>query len=101
MTQDSISLNAKNKGNINAPFKLVLNFDNTGKCTVSGPASASYTVTGNGAFVQKGDMWGNQKRDVLHLKYQVNFGTTTHNLTDTLVLRDRGVKFETFSAVVY
>ena len=101
LTQDSISLNAKNKGNINAPFQLVLNFDNTGKCTVAGPASASYTVTGNGTFVKKGDMWGNQKRDVLHLKYQVDFGTTTHNFTDTLVLRDRGVKFETFTPVVY
>ena len=101
MTQDSISLNAKNKGNINAPFQLVLNFDNTGKCTVAGPASASYTVTGNGTFVKKGDMWGNQKRDVLHLKYQVDFGTTVHNFTDTLVLRDRGVKFETFAPFVY
>ncbi|MEJ8816464.1 DUF5627 domain-containing protein [Lacibacter sp. H407] len=101
MTQDSISLNAKNKGNINAPFQLVLNFDNTGKCTVAGPATAAYTVTGNGTFVKKGDMWGNQKRDVLHLKYQVDFGTTTHNFTDTLVLRDRGVKFETFTPVVY
>lgn len=101
MTQDSISLNAKNKGNVNAPFQLVLNFDNTGKCTVAGPASAAYTVTGNGTFVKKGDMWGNQKRDVLHLKYQVDFGTTTHSFTDTLVLRDRGVKFETFAPVVY
>lgn len=101
MTEDSIALNAKNKGNINAPFQLVLNFDNAGKCTVSGPAAASYTVSGNGAFVKKGDMWGNQKRDVLHLKYQVNFGATTHSFTDTLVLRDRGVKFETFSPVVY
>lgn len=101
MTQDSISLNAKNKGNINAPFQLVLNFDNAGNCTVSAPAAATYTVSGTGAFVKKGDMWGNQKRDVLHLKYQVNFGTTTHSLTDTLVLRDRGVKFETFNPVVY
>ena len=101
LTQDSISLNAKNKGNINAPFQLVLNFDNTGKCTVAGPASASYTVTGNGTFVKKGDMWGNQNRDVLHLKYQIDFGTTVHNFTDTLVLRDRGVKFETFAPFVY
>nr|WP_294903033.1 DUF5627 domain-containing protein [uncultured Lacibacter sp.] len=101
MTQDSISLNSKNKGNINAPFQLVLNFDNAGNCSVSGPASASYTVSGNGAFVKKGDMWGNQKRDVLHLKYQVNFGATTHSFTDTLVMRDRGVKFETFNPVVY
>jgi hypothetical protein len=93
-------LNAKNKGNINAPFRLFLNFDNTGSCTVSGPVGGTYTVSGSGSFVKKGDMWGNEKRDVLYLKYKVEFGTTTHNLTDTLVLRDRGVKFETFTPVV-
>jgi hypothetical protein len=37
----------------------------------------------------------------LYLKYQVNFTTTTHNLTDTLVIRDRMVKFETFTPTVY
>lgn len=101
LTQDTISLNAKNRGNLNVPFRLVLNFDNSGKCTVAAPATASYTVSGNGQFVKKGDMWGNEKRDVLHLKYQIIFGTTTHNLTDTLVMRDRAVKFETFNPVVY
>lgn len=100
LTQDTISLNAKNKGNLNAPFQLVLNFDNAGKVSISGPASAAYTVSGSGELVKKGDMWGNEKRDVLHLKYQVNFGTTVHNLTDTLVLRDRAVKFETFTPIV-
>ncbi len=100
MTQDSMSLNAKNKGNINEPFKLVLNFDNSGKCTVSAPSSAVYTISGNGEFVKKGDMWGNEKRDVLYLKYKVDFGTTTHNFTDTLVMRDRGVKMETFTPVI-
>jgi hypothetical protein len=45
-------------------------------------------------------MWGNEKRDVLYLKYKVDFGTTTHNLTDTLVMRDRGVKMETFTPVI-
>ena len=65
-----------------------------------GPQGSAYTVSGNGSFVKKGDMWGSEKRDVLHLKYQVNFGTTVHNLTDTLVMRDRAVKFETFNPVV-
>lgn len=100
MTQDTVSLNAKNKGNINAPFQLVLNFDQNGKVTITGPAGATYAVTGNGQFVKKGDTWGNEKRDVLHLKYQVNFETTTHSITDTLVLRDRNVKFETFNLVL-
>ena len=100
MTQDSMSLNAKNKGNLNVPFRLILNFDANGKVTVTGPVTTAYTVSGDGQFVKKGDMWGSEKRDVLYLKYQVVFGTTTHNLKDTLVLRDRGVKFETFNPVI-
>jgi len=101
LTEDTVSLNAKNRGNINQPFRLVLGFSSDGKCTVTNPATANYTITGNGQFVKKGDMWGNEKRDVLYLKYQVNFPLTTHSFTDTLVLRDRGVKFETFSPVAY
>ena len=83
------------------PFRLSLKFDSNGKCVVSAPVAATYTVTGNGEFVKKGDMWGNERRDVLFLKYEIVFGTTTHSLTDTVVLRDRGVKFETFAPVVY
>lgn len=100
LDSNTLSLNGKNKGNLNVPFKLVLRFDGQGKCTITNPTSASYSVTGDGEFVKKGDMWGNEKRDVLHLKYQVNFGTATHSFTDTLVLRDRGVKLETFNPVV-
>jgi hypothetical protein len=101
LTQDTTSLNAKNKGNVNVPFQLFLDFDSQGKITVSGPAAATYTVSGNGQLTKKGDMWGSEKRDVLYLKYQVVFGTTTHNLTDTLVVRDRAVKFETFTPTVF
>lgn len=102
LVQDTMLLNAKNRGtSLNTPFQLFLSFGNNGTCTVSAPATASYTISGSGQFVKKGDSWGNEKRDVLYLKYQVVFGTTTHSLTDTLVLRDRGVKFETFTPVVY
>lgn len=101
LAQDSMSLNLKNKGNLNSPFMYVVNFDNTGKCTLSAPTGATYTVSGTGEFVKKGDAWGNQPRDVLHLNYIVNFGTITHNVTDTLVMRDRQVKFETFTPTFY
>jgi hypothetical protein len=101
LSQNSVSLNAKNKGNINQPFRAILNFDNQGKITVSKPDTVTtYNVTGNGEFVKKGDKWGNQPRDVIRMKYQVTFGTTTHSFSDTIVLRDRGVKFETFNPVV-
>ena len=99
LTADSIFLNAKAKGNVNTQFYFTLNFDGSGKCTVTGPNGATYTVTGTGEFVKKGDNWGNQQRDVVHLQYSVNFGTSVHSFTDTLVLRDRGVAFETFVPV--
>ncbi len=96
----SMSLNAKIKGNVNVPFQMILKFDSQGNCTITNPPSASYTLTGNGEFVKDGDMWGNEKRDVLRLKYQIDFGTTVHSLTDTIVARDRGVKLETFNPFV-
>jgi len=101
MSADSLLLNAKSRTNVDMPFQLQLIFDNNGKCDIKGQPTASYVVTGNGEFVKGGDSWGNQKRDVLHLKYTVDFGTSVHTFTDTLVIRDRGVKFETFVPFVH
>jgi hypothetical protein len=101
LDQNSLALTTRNRGSsTDVPFQLILKFDNQGKITISNPASSTYTATGTGDFVKKGDMWGEQQRDVLRLKYQVNFGTTTHSFTDTVVIRDRGVKFETFTPFV-
>ncbi|MES2775681.1 MAG: DUF5627 domain-containing protein [Bacteroidota bacterium] len=101
LTLDTMALTTREKGNAtNVPFQLAMTFAPSGDITVAAPASASYTVTGTGKFVKKGDMWGNEKRDVVYLKYQVGFANTTHNFTDTLVLRDRGVAFETFTPFV-
>lgn len=100
LTADSLMLNGTSRTGENIPFQLLLTFDSTGKCNIASPSSASYSISGNGVFVKDGDSWGNQKRDVLHLNYTVDFGTSTHTFTDTLVARDRGIKFETFKAVV-
>jgi len=97
MSQLLISLNAKNKGNKDVPFDMLMTFDGSGNCNITNPASASYIITGSGKYVKNGDKWGTSKRDVLYLKYQVTFGTTTHSLTDTLVMRDRVEKLETFN----
>jgi len=97
MTQLLMPLNGKNKGNIDVPFSLLMTFDGSGNCNITNPASAAYTITGSGKYVKNGDKWGGIKRDVLYLKYQVNFGTTTHSMTDTLVMRDRVEKLETFN----
>ena len=97
LTDNRLALAAKNKDDTTVPFAINLKFDAAGKCVVTAPIGASYAVSGTGEFVKKGDMWGNQQRDVLRLKYLVNLGASTHNFTDTIVMRDRGVKLETFA----
>ena len=99
-----LSLTTRNLGSsTNIPFDLQLNVDNAGKIIVTTVANTTptYTVSGTGDYVTDGDIWGDKKRDVMHLKYQVNFGTTIHAFTDTIVLRDRGMKFETFVPYVF
>lgn len=84
--------------NINRP--LLLSFDNDGNCTVSS-ADGTFAASGSGKFVKKGEKqsWGNKDRDALYLNYQVELADRNVTSTDTLVLRDRGVKAETFTPV--
>ncbi|MBN2274228.1 MAG: DUF1735 domain-containing protein [Bacteroidales bacterium] len=97
----SIAMETKaDNGSTDLPFIVMVSFDGNNNCTCSSPDTASYTLTGSGKFVEDGDMWGDKKRDVLHLNYAIDFGTTTHTFTDTLVVRDRGVKFETFTPII-
>jgi hypothetical protein len=97
----SLSLITRDKGSsTDIPFQLMLEIDNLGKCLVTAPNEVTYSITGNGEFVKDGDMWGNEAQDVLYLNYEVNFGPSTHSFTDTLVLRDRGVAFETFTPLI-
>ncbi|MNK12315.1 hypothetical protein D3C87_303740 [compost metagenome] len=87
----------KGSGGVNIDRILVLTFDNSGNCTVAA-GDGSFTATGTGKFVKRGEKnsWGNQDRDALYLNYQVDLNDRTVTSVDTLVMRDRGVKAETF-----
>lgn len=100
LTSTRLPLTTRVRGNKLASFQMIMQFDGAGKCTIAQPAGATYRVTGNGEFVADGDMWGNEKRDVLRLSYTLNTDSTIHTIMDTIVIRDRGVKFETFAPVV-
>lgn len=80
---------------------LLLTFDDTGNCTVTSD-SEGVMATGTGKFVSKGDKnsWGNKDRDVLYLDYKLNYGNIQCATTDTLVVRDRGMKAEWFTPVL-
>lgn len=92
----------KDAGGNNINCKLILSFDTAGNCTVSSSNPSSYTATGTGKFVKKGEKnsWGSKDRDALYLNYTVNLHDFNVATSDTLVLRDRGVTSETFSPVL-
>ncbi len=85
---------------------LLLTFDNEGKCTITS-ASDDVVISGSGEFVSNGEKnsWGNKDRDALYLNYNIDFSGVgvdlQYSTTDTLVVRDRGVKVpETFLPVL-
>lgn len=90
----------KDQNGTNINCKLLLTFDDAGKCSVSS-ATANVTATGNGQFVKRGEKnsWGSKDRDALYLNYQVSLPGMQVASTDTLVLRDRAVTMETFTPV--
>jgi hypothetical protein len=99
-------------------LSLLLTFNDNEEITVSNAdPNSNIVVTGSGSFVEDGDEWGGEPRDVIYLDFQYVeqdvevtqqfvFGnlisTTTstfelnHQVNDTLVIRDRNVRFEEF-----
>ncbi|GAA4917839.1 DUF5627 domain-containing protein [Mucilaginibacter defluvii] len=100
LTQAVFPLVYKGAGNVDVSCPLLLTFDNEGNCTVAA-AGSGYTATGNGKFVKRGERnsWGAQDRDALYLNYRVDLTDMRVATTDTLVMRDRGVKMETFNPI--
>jgi hypothetical protein len=93
---------------------LSLTFEENGNITVTNVEGDNFSVTGTGTWVEDGDEWGGEKRNVMYLEYQYNdvqvveefrFGnllsrTTVdlqHTVNDTLVIRNRDVTFEEFT----
>lgn len=95
-------------------ISIILTFDENNDITITDVEGDNFIVTGSGQFVEDGDEWGGEPRDVIYLQYQysdvntaeqvVAFGSRiersvldlTHTVNDTLVIRDRDVKFEEF-----
>lgn len=103
------------RGDIPSETDLSINIqvNDNGDITVGPVEGNNQTVTGSGKWVENGDEWGGVKQNVIYLDYQFEdvevvetrvFGrvvaSTTlslvHSVKDTLVMRDRNVKFEEF-----
>lgn len=78
-------------------FKMVITYDEDGNGIITNQEDApAFPVTGTSRFVKDAEEWGNKTRDVIYLDYQITEGTNTHYVSDTLVFRDKAVKFEEF-----
>ena len=106
----------------NKTISLELTFNDNEEITITNAdAESNINVTGTGRFLKDGDEWGGEKRDVIYLEYEYReqeveiseekfFGrvisqtTLTldllHTVKDTLVIRDRDVKFEEFTVTL-
>ena len=91
----------KDAAGVNFTCPLVLTFDATGNCTVTSSSPTTFTATGTGKFVKKGDKnsFGNVDRDVLYLNYTITHiaKNITSQTNDTLLMRNRGVTMEQFT----
>lgn len=119
LSQTEFSVTYKTEGGIQLSVPLVLSFNDNNECTISANQTTiqaedasldNIVVQGNGKFVKAGEKnsWGKKDRNALYLDYNISFdvlesGVTAawaYNTKDTLVLRDRGVKMETFEVVM-
>lgn len=85
---------------ITGEIKMLLNFNNQ-SCTVTAAEDSPYSISGTGNFKSQAFQWGNKDRDGIELNYSVSDGKNTYTANDVLVIRDRGVVFETYSPVTY
>jgi len=82
-------------------FKMLITYDEDGNGVISNAEETpAFPVAGTSKFVKNAEEWGNEKRNVIYLDYQITEGTNVHHVSDTLVFRDKAVKFEEFRPVV-
>ncbi|WP_207427826.1 DUF5627 domain-containing protein [Pedobacter sp. SYSU D00535] len=95
-----LPLTFQNSTGTNVSTNLLLTFDNSDNCSISA-AGGTFTATGSGKFVKKGEKnsWGQKDRDAVYLQYTIDHPDMRITATDTLVLRNRGVVMETFAPV--
>lgn len=102
--RNKVSISGTIRASEGSPGNLLmdLNFDaSSGEAIISNSPDSDFAISGNGQFVQDGDMWGNENRNAIYLNYQINVGSDIHKISDTLVIRDRDVRFETFIPKIY
>ena len=92
---------------IGASYSMVIEFANDkgtpGAITITPRPGLTNAVTGTGQYydiANSSEKWTGLKWQSMYLSYTYDDGTYTHQINDTLVFRDRGIKFTQNSIVV-
>ncbi len=88
------------RGTVGGQYKMKLSFAENGDVVVGSLPGARWAASGTGKYVVGGGEWGEKPRDAIFLSYEYTDGNFLHKVTDTLVFRNRGLKFEEFTPVV-
>jgi hypothetical protein len=84
-------------------YQMELTIAESGEIIVDSISGSEFLPTGTGSYVKDGSEWGGKPRDVIYLSYsfaETDGDTLIHQVNDTLVFRNRGIKFEEFSPVL-
>jgi hypothetical protein len=98
----SVSTNGvSNKTSNRGLYSMELSFSDptggSGTVTISPRAGSNWAVTGTGEYHDKSsstETWTGLTWQSMYLQYSYNDGTNDHQVYDTLVFRDRGIKYE-------
>jgi hypothetical protein len=92
---------------VGAAYSMVINFANDkgapGAITITPRPGFAYAVSGTGQFYDKAtsvEQWTGLTWPSMYLVYSYNDGKYTHQIYDTLVFRDRGIKFTQNTIVI-
>lgn len=92
---------------LGAAYSMILNFNNDkgtpGAITISPRPGFANAVTGTGQYndiATSKEQWTGLKWQSMYLQYTYNDGTYNHLINDTLVFRDRGLKYTVNSIVI-
>jgi hypothetical protein len=81
---------------LNSTMSLTINTDNTISIKAGIGLKVVDSAISKGNYKKDGGEWGGQKRDVMYLHYFYTESSVKHEVSDTLLFRDKNVVFETF-----
>jgi hypothetical protein len=92
-----------NTGKLSMELEFSNSTGSSGQIVISPRATATVAVTGTGEYFDKAsstESWTGLVWQSMYLQYTWDDGTNVHQVADTLVFRDRGIKYEVNSITI-